>query len=370
MTLFTRTDKSFLGEWWWTVDKRMLVAIGLLVMFGIAMVSTASPQVAEHLKLSPYHFLIRHMVFLVPAIGIFGAVSLMSNRMIWRLGTIAFVGAIICMILVLAVGVEIKGARRWIRVLGFSLQPSEFIKPAFLIVSAWLMSLQKTSDNFHGNIYAAALYFLTIALLLLQPDLGMTIVVTFCWGVQIFLAGMRFRLLIVLGLLGVGGLFTAYHVFPHVQSRIDRFIDPQSGDNYQVEKSIEAFQNGGLMGTGPGQGTVKLGLPDSHADFIYAVAGEEMGLFFALIILAIYGYILIRGYARLMDQNNMFAILAGGGVLTMFGMQAMIHMGSALNLLPAKGMTLPMMSYGGSSIISMGFAMGAVIALTRRNKQI
>lgn len=366
MALFSRTDKSFLGQWWWTVDRRMLAAVLVLVVLGIGLVTTASPQVAEHLKLGPYHFLIRHFVILVPALCILFATSALDERSVWRLATFMFIGAALCMVLVLMTGLEIKGARRWIRVLGFSLQPSEFIKPAFLILSAWFMSLQKHTENFPGNAMAAGLYFIVIALLLLQPDLGMTIVVTFCWGVQVFLAGMRFRLLIILGLLGIGGLFTAYHVFPHVQSRIDRFLDPESGDTYQVQKSIEAFQNGGLMGTGPGQGTVKLGLPDSHADFIFSVAGEEMGFFFVLVIIAIYGYILIRGYNRLVDHERMFSILAGGGLLTMFGLQAMIHMGSALNLLPAKGMTLPFISYGGSSLLSMGFTMGVILALTRR----
>ena len=369
MSRFSRTDTSFLGQWWWTVDRHILSAICLLIILGVGLVTTASPQVAEHLNLNSYHFLFRHLIILCPTVGLLFLCSFLDHRYLWRGATILFATMIAALILVLLFGVEVKGARRWIRVLGFSLQPSEFIKPAFLILSAWLLSVQKKTENFPGLILATILYVVVSGLLLLQPDLGMTFVVTFCWGVQIFLAGLRFRLLIILILLGIGGLLGAYTAFPHVQSRVDRFLDPESGDKYQVQKSIEAFQNGGLMGTGPGQGTVKLSLPDSHADFIFSVAGEEMGLFFALMILLIYGYIIVRGYNKLMDNQHIFAVLAGGGLLTMFGLQAFIHMGSALNILPAKGMTLPLMSYGGSSLLSMGFCVGAILSLTRRGKR-
>lgn len=369
MSLFSRTDRSMLGQWWWTVDRPMLTAFLVLVVLGILMVTTASPPVAEHLGLGYYHFLKRHIVMLVPAIIMLFGISFLKPREIWRLGSLLFVGCIFALILVLATGMEIKGAQRWLHIAGFSLQPSEIMKPAFAIVAAWLMAKQKDNPKFRGNAAAAALYFVTISLLLLQPDLGMTIVVTSILAAQIFLAGFPFRYLIVFGLAGIGGLFGAYFSLSHVKSRIDRFLDPESGDNFQVDKSIEAFQNGGLLGTGPGQGTVKLSLPDAHADFIFSVAGEELGLFFILIIIAIFGFIMLRGLSRLNDSQDMFSVLAAGGLLTMFGLQALVHMGSSMHLLPAKGMTLPFVSYGGSSVLSMGLSMGVVLALTKRTRK-
>ncbi|NCT40892.1 MAG: putative lipid II flippase FtsW [Alphaproteobacteria bacterium] len=369
MTLFSRTDRSFLGQWWWTVDRPMLTAFLVLVILGILMVTTASPPVAEHLGLGYYHFLKRHIIMLVPSLIMLFGISFLKPREIWRLGSVLFVGCIFALILVLFTGMEIKGAQRWLHIGGFSLQPSEFMKPAFAIVAAWLMAKQKDNPSFRGNAAAAGLYFITITLLLLQPDLGMTVVITSILAAQIFLAGFPFRFLILFGFAGVGGLISAYFSLSHVKSRIDRFLDPESGDSFQVDKSIEAFQNGGILGTGPGQGTVKLSLPDAHADFIFSVAGEELGLFFILIIIAIFGFIMLRGLRRLSDANDMFSVLAAGGLLTMFGLQALVHMGSSMHLLPAKGMTLPFVSYGGSSVLSMGLSMGVVLALTRRTRK-
>ena len=366
MSLFARTDNSFLGRWWWTVDRGLLAAFIILILFGVLLVSTASPPVAESHNLGSFHFLKKHLILLVPSIFLLIGGSMMSPRMIWRAASVLFIASILCMILVLFFGMEIKGAQRWIHVLGFSLQPSEFAKPAFAIAAGWFMSRQKENAKFPGNGIAAGLYAITIILLLLQPDVGMTFVITCIWAAQIFLAGFPFRLLIGFGAIGTAGLGMAYMFFEHFRYRIDRFFNPESGDNYQVERSLDAFQNGGLFGTGPGQGTVKQILPDAHADFIFSVAGEEMGLIAILIIIAVFAFIVIRGFNRLMDSDNMFTVLAVGGLLTMFGLQALVHMGSAMNILPAKGMTLPFISYGGSSILSLGFSMGAVLALTRR----
>jgi cell division protein FtsW len=364
--MFSRTDRSFLGRWWWTIDRGLLGSFLLLAVVGVMLVTTASPPVAERIGLGSYYFVLRHIILLGPALVIMIVVSMLDMRTIWRLASIMFACSILAMTLVLFVGMEIKGAQRWIHIFGFSLQPSEFAKPSFAIAAAWFMAMQKKRQGFPGHVIAAGLYGVTICLLLLQPDLGMTCVVTAIWASQIFLAGFPFRLLAGLAAGGMGGLVAIYYTFDHVRSRIDRFFNPESGDNYQVNKSIEAFQNGGLFGTGPGQGTVKLGLPDAHADFIFSVAGEEMGLIFILLLMAIFGFILLRGFNRLMESNDMFCVLAVGGLLTMFGLQAMVHMGSSLNVLPAKGMTLPFISYGGSSVLSMGFSMGAVLALTRK----
>ena len=369
MSLFSRTDKSLLGQWWWTVDRGMLAAFLILAVLGVLLVATASPPVAERIGVGYYHFLQRHVIFLVPALGMLIGLSFFNHKQIRRLATLAFGGSIVAMIAVLATGMEIKGAQRWIHIFGFSLQPSEFVKPAFAILAAWLMAMQKEKNSFPGNIITAALYALTITLLLMQPDLGMTVIVTAIWASQIFLAGFPFRLLAVLMGIGALGMVGAYFSFDHVQSRIDRYLNPESGDTFQIDKSIEAFQNGGLIGTGPGQGSVKMSLPDAHADFIFSVAAEEMGLMAVIIILCLYGFILLRGYNRLMSSNDMFVVLAAGGLLTMMGLQALVHMGSSLQLLPTKGMTLPFISYGGSSLLSMGFSMGMVLALTRQKKR-
>lgn len=366
MSLFSRTDKSFLGQWWWTVDRPMLAGFMVLVVFGLVLVTTASPPVAQHLGLGQYHFLKRHVMMLVPSLTMLIGISMLDRRSVWRLSTLVFAGTIVALVLVLFTGTEIKGAQRWIRVLGFSLQPSEFIKPAFVVVAAWFMSIQKTKQNVPGNVIAAGLYLLVITLLLLQPDFGMTFVVTCCLAAMIFLAGFPFRFLFLFGGVGIAGIFGAYFGLEHVRSRIDRFLNPESGDNFQVEKSIEAFQNGGLLGSGPGQGTVKIHLPDAHADFIFSVAGEELGLVFILIIMAVFAFILLRGFHRLMDCDDIFTVLCVGGLLTMFGLQAFIHMGSSLNMLPAKGMTLPFISYGGSSLLAVAYAMGVVLALSKR----
>ncbi|MCE7887264.1 MAG: cell division protein FtsW [Alphaproteobacteria bacterium PRO2] len=366
MSMFSRTDTSFLGRWWWTVDRGLLAAFILLIVFGIVLVSTASPPVAETLGLDSYHFLKRHLVMLLPAVGLLVGISMLSPRAIWRMASILFIASIAAMIFVLFHGVEIKGAQRWIHIFGFSLQPSELAKPSFAIVAAWFMSRQKENAKFPGNLIAAGLCFTTVGLLMLQPDLGMTIVITSIWASQIFLAGFRFRILAIFAAAGAMCLGGAYLFFEHVRYRVDRFFKPESGDNYQVDRSLEAFQNGGIGGIGPGQGTVKSTLPDAHADFIFSVAGEEMGLWFVLIIIAVFGFIVWRGLNRLTTSDNIFSVLAVGGLLTMFGLQALVHMGSAMNILPAKGMTLPFISYGGSSILSLGFSMGAVLALTRR----
>lgn len=365
-TLFSRTDQSFIGRWWWTVDRGMLAAVLTLIVFGIVLVAASSPPVAERIGADQYHFIIRHLILLVPALALMIGTSLLSPRNVWRMASIALGLSILALIVVLFGGTEIKGAQRWIHLPGFSLQPSEFVKPAFAVVGAWLIARQKEHTGFPGDKVTAGIFLLIITLLLLQPDLGMTFVTGCIYGALIFLAGFPLWIVAAMIVIGAGGLVGSYFVFSHVRSRIDRFLDPGSGDSYQVQKALEAFQNGGLLGTGPGQGTVKLSLPDAHADFIFAVAGEELGLVFTAILIMLFGFVLLRGFNRIMDCNEMFTVLAVGALLTMFGMQALVHMGSSVHLLPAKGMTLPFISYGGSSLLAIAWAMGMVLALTRR----
>ena len=368
---FSRTNKSVLASWWWTVDHVLLSLVSVIIIFGVVLVLAASPPVAMRIGLDEYHFFIRHLIVLVPSVAMMLAISFLNIRNIWRLAAVMLLGSFFCLVYVLAFGVEIKGAQRWIHLPGFSLQPSEFAKPAFIVVAAWFVAKQKdlvgnNKVNYPGTKIAAVLYGALASLLVLQPDMGMTFIVTSCFIAIIFMAGLPFRIIFLLLIFAICAATAAYFTLSHVQSRVDRFLDPQSGDTFQIEKSLEAFRNGGLFGTGPGQGTVKLTIPDSHADFIFSVAGEELGLFFVVIIVALYGAVLLKGLGRVMDSDNMFVILATGGLLTMFGLQALVHMGSALSLLPTKGMTLPFISYGGSSLLSMSIAFGMVLALTRR----
>ena len=367
--VFARTDHSIVGRWWWTVDRWTLAALAILIGFGALLVSAASPPVAERIHLPTFYFVQHQAIMLIPTIGVMFGVSLLSPRGIRRLGLAVFALFFLLTAATLVAGVEIKGATRWISVGPLSLQPSEFLKPAFAVVSAWLFSRQHAARSagqfFPGYAIAILLYFSVVGVLMLQPDFGMTFVCTAIWFAEFFLAGLPILFVLALAVAAVGGLVGAYFLFPHVASRIDRFLDPASGDTYQVDRSLEAFIHGGLTGTGPGQGTVKLSLPDAHADFIFAVAGEELGLAATIAIVVLFGFIVLRGFSRALKDTDLFVVLAVGGLLTQFGLQALVHMGSSLHLLPAKGMTLPFISYGGSSLLALGLGTGMALALTR-----
>lgn len=369
MSILSRKSDSFLAKWWWSIDTFMLGAILVLMVIGAFMVATAGVSVAAHLSLDQYHFFKRHLFFLGLSLAVLLITSCFSTKGAWRAASAIYVLSLMGLILTLTTGAEIKGAQRWIHVFGFSVQPSEFLKPAVIILAAWLMQYQKENDRFPGNILMVVIYGLPVTLLLMQPDLGMTVLILSVWAAQIFLMGFPIRYFVGFGVVAVAGLVMAYFSFSHVQSRIDRYLNPESGDTYQISKSMEAFQNGGLFGTGLGQGSVKFQLPDSHADFIFAVAAEEMGLIFVIILTGLFLFIILRGFKRVMQSEDIFVILAAGGLLTMIGLQTFIHIGSTMNLIPTKGMTLPLISYGGSSILSTAFAFGVIIGITRRKQK-
>ncbi|MFD2260368.1 putative lipid II flippase FtsW [Chelativorans composti] len=367
--MLSRTDRSPVATWWWTVDRWFLSAFLMLMGLGVVLSFAASPAVAERIGLDSYHFVTRQIMFMVPAVGVMIGVSFLDARQVRRLALIMLLAALVLMVLTLFVGVEAKGAKRWVHVFGMSIQPSEYMKPAFVVVCAWLFAEHGRAPEIPGNLFAAILLCLVVALLVAQPDLGQTILILGTWGAMFFIAGMPWIWIVLLAgaamVLGVG----AYFVFPHVAGRIDRFLTGE-GDTYQVDMSLEALTRGGWLGQGPGEGSVKRILPDSHTDFVFAVAGEEFGLILCLLILLIFAFVVLRGLAlaRRDDQDD-FTRYALSGLVILFGFQSMINMGVNVNLLPAKGMTLPFISYGGSSLIAMAISMGFVLALSRKRPE-
>jgi len=366
MPTLSRADTSVLGRWWWTVDRWTLFSLLTLIGFGYVLVLAASPAVAERIHQSRDVFILKQVIFLALSGLVIVSVSLLSPRNIRRLAMVGCVIAIALTALTLVHGVEIKGARRWIALPGLSIQPSEFLKPCFAVVTAWLLTEGKRSRFFPGTLLAFAVFGGILALLQSQPDIGMLSVITAVFFAQLFVGGLN-MVLVGFGSVGLAGLaFVAYTMFPHVRSRVMRFLHPEQGDHYQVDTALQAFGNGGLLGRGPGEGRVKDLLPDAHADFVFAVAGEEFGLLICLMILGVFAFIVMRGLLRLVQEMDEFVILAASGLVTGFGLQAFVNMASALHLIPTKGMTLPFISYGGSSALSVALGMGMLLALTRR----
>jgi cell division protein FtsW len=365
MPVLSRADNSLLGRWWWSVDRWTLGAIGTLIGFGYIMMLAASPAVAERIGSSRDSFILKQVVFLALAGLIVVLVSLLSPREIKRLAIAGCLIALAMTAATIVIGVEIKGARRWISLPGMTIQPSEFLKPCFAIVAAWLLSEGKKSPRFPGMISAFVVFVMILLLLKSQPDIGMLGVVTVVFLAQLYIAGLPLVLVgVALSLIG-GGSVMAFTLFPHVRSRVMRFWDG-TGDNYQITTALEAFGNGGLLGRGPGEGHVKDILPDAHADFVFAVAGEEFGMLICLFILTVFAFIVLRGLLRLLREQDLFVVLSCTGLVTGFGLQAFVNMASTLSLIPTKGMTLPFISYGGSSVIAVAIGMGMLLALTRR----
>jgi cell division protein FtsW len=363
----SRTDTSVLGRWWWSVDRWTLMALLALVAIGYVMMLSASPAVADRIGASSRHmFLVRQVMYSTIAVVVMIAVSLVSPRWVVRLAMLGMLGALTLTALTLVVGAEIKGARRWLSLPGMSLQPSEFLKPCLAVVCGWLIAEGKRSRRFPGMLVAFGLIGIVGFLLKQQPDIGMLAVIGLVFFAQVFVSGINLFVVALTGGLAVAGGVLAFMLHGHVRSRVQRFLDPEAGDNFQVRMSLEAFGNGGLLGRGPGEGRVKDVLPDAHADFVFPVAAEEFGLALCLVILGIFAFVVIRGLVRLMDEREMFVSLAATGLLTQFGVQAFINMASSLHLIPTKGMTLPFVSYGGSSVVALALGMGFLLALTRR----
>jgi len=365
--LLGRSDRGLLARWWFTVDRGLMSAVLLLMAAGVLISMAASPPVAERIGLDSFHFFRSQLIFLGPAVAVLVGMSFLNQKQARRAGVTMFVLAIILMVAALKFGPEIKGAHRWINLGPVGLQPSEFAKPGFVILAAWLLSERVKRPEVPGLALMVLVAGLFVGLLVLQPDFGQTALMILTIGAMLLIYGISW--FVVFGLAGIAGagIAAAYTLVPHVASRIDRFLDPEKGDTFQVDTAMQAFQNGGLMGAGPGGGEAKQILPDAHTDFTFAVVGEEFGLLACIALMALFAFVVLRVLQRAKSETDPFPALAMSGLVLVFGFQAIINMGVNVSLLPAKGMTLPFISYGGSSLIGMAFAMGLILALSRRH---
>src|SRR3954469_21478759 len=363
--MISREERTPLSEWWWTVDKPLLGAILVLMLTGVILSLAASPPVATRIGLDPFHFFGRHVMFLLPACIVLIGVSFLSPKQIRRTALIVFALSIALIVATLLFGPEVKGSKRWITIIGVNIQASESAKPAFVVVAAWLFAESTKRPEMPATSMALGMLLLLVALLVMEPDFGQTMLILSVWGALFFIAGMR--MIWVLGLAGAAGagLFGALLFGAAVAGGTQRFMNPASGDTFQVDTAMEAFFNGGWFGLGPGEGIAKRSLPDSHTDFVFAVAAEEFGIILCLALLALFAFIVIRGLSRAYATEDMFSRFAASGLAILFGVQAAINMSVNLQLIPAKGMTLPFISYGGSSMVSLAYGVGMMLALTR-----
>lgn len=364
----SRSSKNIIANWWWKVDKWLLASVFFLLSCGLVLSLSASPAVANRIGVGTYHFVYRHAFYLCLAMAVILFFSTLSLKSIRRLAIVGYLAAIILLVLTLFFGVEIKGAKRWVN-FGVQIQPSELLKPMFVVFTAWLFEMQRRYKNFYGVWISIALCAFTCLLLLRQPDYGMTFVLAAIWFVQLFLAGLPIRKLLIIGTLLVVVFVFAYFALPHVQVRVEQLVAGVFGGepSYQVKRSLEAFKNGGMFGVGVGEGVVKWHIPDAHTDFIFPVAAEEYGMLFCLLIVAAYAMIVVRAMCLSGRDDNMFIVLSVCGLAASFGLQAFVNMASTLQLGPTKGMALPLISYGGSSLLGAAIGVGMLLALTRKN---
>ncbi|MDB5571559.1 MAG: cell cycle protein [Hyphomicrobiales bacterium] len=366
--MMSRAEQTPFSTWWWTVDRWLLAGFCALMVLGIVLTMAGSPPVAERLGLSTFHFVNRHLVWLTIAVAVMFGASLLTPRLVRRSALLLFIVGMAMVLAAIQFGVEIKGARRWI----LGIQPSEFVKPAFVILAAWAFSEGARRKDVPGTTLAVLLLPATIIPFMLQPDFGQTVLVCSVWAGLFFMAGLHWLWVAGIGGIGAAGGLFAYRFLPHVRARIDKFLNAgegtstNPGNSFQSDIAAESFVQGGWFGKGPGEGTLKRILPDSHTDFIFAVTGEEFGVLACIVLLSLFAFIVLRGFHSASRNEDPFCRFATAGLIMLFGLQSAINMAVNLHLLPAKGMTLPFISYGGSSLISLAIGMGFLIAVTRR----
>lgn len=365
--IITRSDRSNIALWWWTIDRYLLTGFFMLILIGIFLVMASSQHLTQSLNLSSHHFTLRHILYGTLSIPIIISFSILNQRQIKIISILGLVISILLIFSTVIDGDKIKGAQRWLYIGNISFQPSEVCKPFFIIFNAWVLSLWAEKKDFPGWIWSITSISIISALLLLQPDLGMTILFIFTWGFQLFITGIPLIIIIFLIISFPIFMIISYHNFDHVKIRIDSFIE---GTTYQVSKSLQSFEAGGLLGKGPGEGLYKKSLPDAHSDFVFAVAAEEYGALICSFVIIIYASIILRTLFYTIRNNNLFLILAIGGLTFQFGFQSLIHMASNTDLIPTKGMTLPFLSYGGSSILASAITAGMLLGLTKTNNSL
>ena len=366
----TVEGEAVLSRWWRTLDKSVLTAILILFSIGLLLGLASSPPLAEKNGLAPFHYVYRQAIFGSLALFVMIVFSMLPSKVIRRLGVIGFLLCFVALGLLPFFGTDFgKGAVRWYG-LGFaSVQPSEFLKPGFIVTVAWLISANGQINGPPGRLWSFIITMLIVALLIIQPDFGQACLILFGWGIIYFVAGASFILLAALALMVLAAGSMAYSYSEHFAKRIDGFLSPDIDPRTQLGYATNAIQEGGFFGVGVGEGQVKWSLPDAHTDFIISVAAEEYGLFLVVLIILLFTWIVLTSLIRLLKERDAFNRLAGSGLVAMFGIQAIINVGVAVRLLPAKGMTLPFVSYGGSSIIAMGITIGMLLALTRVRPQ-
>jgi cell division protein FtsW len=368
--MFSREEKTPLAEWWRSVDRELLGALALLLASGFVLSFAASPPVAERVGLPPWHFVVRHASFCALALLVMIATSMLTHRQARLWALIMLVVSLVLLWVTPVMGEEVKGARRWLSIGGFSVQPSEFAKPAFAAIGAWLFAETIRRPDVPGRLLAFVLVIMIAAGLLLQPDIGQTALVLATWAALMFLSGISWWTVLGLGVLGGGLVVGAYLAFPHFARRINAFIDPEaSGNTYQIDRAMEAFVEGGWFGLGPGESLAKKRIPDAHADYVFAAAAGEFGIIFCLWLAGLIGFIALKAMIVAQSQSDLVARLAASTIAAQFAMQSGIHLTVNTNLLPTKGMTLPFVSYGGTSMIATAFGMGLMLAFTRIRSQ-
>ena len=364
---FARTDRSRLGVWWWTVDRFLLGAILALMALGVALSFGSSPAAAARIGIhDPFHFAKRQLVYGLIGVSILLGASIASPRGVRRVSFFVYLAAVTVMMVLPVIGHSAKGADRWLSIGGFSLQPSEFMKPALIVLASWMFAEAQKGEGVPGVSIAFGLYGVAVVLLLLQPDVGQTVLTTVTFGACFFMAGVPMRWILGLASVAGGGFVAIYFAFGHVAARFHKFLSPAKADTHQVDKAAEAIAHGGLFGVGPGEGIMKRHVPDLHTDFIYSVAAEEYGLVFSLLLISVFGFVIVRGLYRAMKLADPFEQVAASGLFVLVGQQTLINVCVNLNLIPTKGMTLPFISYGGSSMLATGLTLGLALALTRR----